>query len=126
MDWSTLKTDIETDWRNLIATVETDAPKVEAVLTEIMQVLGAYATVSGGPVAADISLVAKGLYSLVDVTTTTAAAVSPTAGPSVTATQLVAAADAVAAAVPGFAAALKATGAAVDTTVADVKAEAAH
>jgi cytochrome c556 len=126
MSWETIKTDIESAWRDLITDIEDDAPKVEAVLKEIMTVLGGIAAVSGGPAVADISAVAQGLYGLVNVTATTAQAVAPTAGPSVTATQLVAAADAVATAVPGFASAIKAVVSDAETVASDLKADAGH
>lgn len=126
MSWDTIKADIENDWRAIITDVEADAGKIEAVLQEIIAVLAGYAAVSGAPAVTAINAVAQGLYSLVNVTATTATALDPTTGSSVTATQLVAAADAVATAVPNFAAALQATGQAVANVVDDLKADAGH
>jgi len=124
--WETIKADIENAWRTLITDIEDDAPKIEAVLKEIMTILGGIAAVSGGPAVSDISAVAQGLYGLVNVTASTAAQVAPTTGPSVTATQLVAAADALATAVPGFAAAIKTVVSTAETAVDDLKTDTGH
>jgi hypothetical protein len=120
MSWETIKDDIEADWREAISWVESEAPKIEAILQEILAGLAALSLGGGGHVVADVSAVAQALYAATNVVATDAAAVAPPAG-AITATQLVGAAVALTNAVPGLAAALKTVATTVDTTVSDLE-----
>jgi hypothetical protein len=123
MNWETLKTDLEADWRKLVTEVETEAPKVEAILTEVMTFLTAWVGAGGGNVVQGVSDLAQALYGLFNVAASTVEAVDPVVSNSVTPTQLLTAASAISSAVPNMSAALKATVTAADVVVADIKTE---